>query len=212
MVANNPSANDPAIQARAVDQRFEDLLAKQGLQIEARDIQPPAVEHTIANAKIVPHQMTERHAASRQVAPVLVWRQCNAAVASECFQDLDFNQRHLTIDVGPLRVGAQPGCVAVTLDADALDQSRLGELRHGGRSRRCHVNVEQLALPHHPDLIRRNTFSRSPVARRVKRSSGFPDSPRYPFSAATSAAFLSAMPASADPRRVSTPSWTSCRS
>ena len=75
MVANNPSANDPAIQARAVDQRFEDLLAKQGLQIEARDIHPPTVEHTIANAKIVPHQMPEWHAASRQVAPVLVWRQ-----------------------------------------------------------------------------------------------------------------------------------------
>ena len=96
--------------------------------------------------------MPEWHAASRQVAPVLVWRQCNAAVASEGFQYLDFNQRDLTIDVGPLRVGAQSCCVAVTLDADAPDQYRLSEFRHGGRSRRCHVNVEQLALPNHFEL------------------------------------------------------------
>ena len=96
---------------------------------------PPTVEHTIANAKILPHQMPERHAASRQVAPVLVGRKFDSAVASECFQNLDFDQRHLTIEVGSLRVRPQSCRVAVTLNADACDQSRLRELLPYGASR-----------------------------------------------------------------------------
>src|SRR5262249_48701267 len=41
----------------------------------------------------------------------------------------------------------------VTLDADAFDQLRLGELRHRCRRGRGQMNVEQLALPSHPEII-----------------------------------------------------------
>jgi hypothetical protein len=43
--------------------------------------------------------MTERHATSRKVTPVLVQRKLNAAVASESLQHLGLDQRHLTVDV-----------------------------------------------------------------------------------------------------------------
>src|ERR1017187_7427392 len=56
-VADDPSDDDPAVQARTVEQRFEHFLAKQGLEIEARYVHTPTVEHAIANAKILSHQM-----------------------------------------------------------------------------------------------------------------------------------------------------------
>jgi hypothetical protein len=43
--------------------------------------------------------MVERHAPRRQVSPLLVGRKLDAVVASERLQRLDFDQRHLTIEV-----------------------------------------------------------------------------------------------------------------
>src|SRR6185369_4925888 len=119
MAANHPSENDPAVQTRSVDQRFEYVLAEQVFQIEARYIHAAAVEHTIADVKILPHQVPERHAASRQVAPVLVWRQGNATVARDGFQHFDVNQRYLTINVRSRRVRPKPCRVAVAVNTDA---------------------------------------------------------------------------------------------
>jgi hypothetical protein len=57
--------------------------------------------------------VTERHVTRHQVPAVLVRRELDAAVASECFEHFNFDQRHLTIDVVILRVGSKAGGVAV---------------------------------------------------------------------------------------------------
>ena len=62
-------------------------------------------------------------------------------VASERLQRLDFDQCHLTIDVVFLRVCAEPRRVTVAFNADAGQQSCLGERLHGCRRPWCNVDV-----------------------------------------------------------------------
>ena len=59
--------------------------------------------------------MAERYTASSKVAPVLVGRKLDAAVASERLQHLDFDQCHLTIEVVFLGVCPESRRVTVAL-------------------------------------------------------------------------------------------------
>ena len=140
--AYDPCDDDPAVQARTVEQRFEHLFGNQVFERKAGYFQPPPVEHTIANTKVLPHKMAERYTASSKVAPVLVGRKLDAAVASERLQHLDFDQCHLTIEVVFLGVCPESRRVTVALNADAGDQSRLGERLHRRRRIRRNVNLE----------------------------------------------------------------------
>jgi hypothetical protein len=67
-------------------------------------------------------------------------RKIDIAVASKRFQNLDFNQRRLTIDVVLLRLGPEPGRVTVAFQPDAGDQAHLGERDHRCRRFRCDVD------------------------------------------------------------------------
>src|SRR5512135_2866985 len=54
---DDASGHDPAVQARAVEERLEDLLAEQVLEVLAGDVQPPAVEHALADAELAADQV-----------------------------------------------------------------------------------------------------------------------------------------------------------
>ena len=97
--------------------------------------------------------MAERYVASSKVAPMFVGPKLDAAVASGRLQHLDFDQRHLTIEVVFLGVCPESRRVTVALNTDAGNQSRVGERIHVCRRIRCNVNVEQLAFPMHADVI-----------------------------------------------------------
>jgi hypothetical protein len=99
------------------------LLANEVFEIKAGYVQPPAVEHTIANMKVLPHKMVERHTASSKVAPMLVGRQVDPAATSERLQHLDFDQCHLTIDMLLLGICPESRRVTVAFNAEACDQS-----------------------------------------------------------------------------------------
>jgi hypothetical protein len=65
--------------------------------------------------------MIEGHTTSGQVAPMLVRCKLDVAIPSERFQDFDFDQRHLTIDVVVLGIPSQSRRVSVAFDADSGD-------------------------------------------------------------------------------------------
>jgi hypothetical protein len=74
-----------------VEQRLEHLFGNQVFEIKAGYVQPTPVEHTIANTKVLPPQDgSSGTPASSKVAPVLVGRKLDAAIASERLQHLDF--------------------------------------------------------------------------------------------------------------------------
>ncbi len=139
--ADHSSNDDSAVKPRTVQQCLEDFFGQQIFEIKARHVEPPAVQDTVTDTKVLPHEMVERHPPRRHISPMLVGRKLDVAVARKRFQYLHFYQRRLTIDVVLLRIAPEPGRITVAFQPDAGDQARLRKRDHRRRRFRRNMDV-----------------------------------------------------------------------
>src|SRR5699024_2956037 len=126
------TAEDPAVQSGSVDQRFEHRLVDHLLEILARNIETPAVQHGLTDPETSPDEMVQRNVAGNEVTSGLRGRQIDPVIARQRLQRLGLDQGHLSVLVRAIRVVTDTVRVTITLDTVPGNETCLITLDHRG--------------------------------------------------------------------------------
>ena len=139
--------DDSRIEPGPVYQRSKHPPVEKLLEVFAGHIQPTAVQHTLADAEVLPHKMRNGNADRREVAAVLIRSDHDLVVTAQCVEGFGLDEGDLTVDVVALGVRPCPGRVAVLRYAQPGNDGAILEGLHWLRGVWSDVDVAEYASP-----------------------------------------------------------------